>query len=277
MAAFILITVGASGASEPTPEVIPAVIEEPEVDELLLARDLETMGLASSAASLIRKGDNERAIRVLEHYLSSSLSSANERVNQGTRLRTGELPSLRQTSARTKKYAEAHGLSVMAAQAANLNTKLNSGQTADAGAVDRASDAEKKFHAFLDAIDASQLELRNGRPEAIKALWSKRADATLAGGFGGAIEKGPDAIAKRLDWVATQYSNGTHSHERIVADMSGNFGYVVQREQIRFRVPGQEPESTRDFRVSMVFRNEPNGWRLVHRHADAQTTKQASK
>jgi ketosteroid isomerase-like protein len=131
------------------------------------------------------------------------------------------------------------------------------------------------FQAMLAKVDAAQLELQNGRPAPFKALWSHADDITLSGGFGGAIEKGWEQVSRRLDWVGAQYSKGTHTHERIVSNAKGDLGYVVQMEHIRFHVPGQEKESTRDYRVTMVFRREPDGWRIVHRQADAQTTKQA--
>ncbi len=49
----------------------------------------------------------------------------------------------------------------------------------------------------------------------------------------------------------------------------------MQIEHIRFKVPGQTTESKRDYRVTMVFRREAEGWRIVHRQADSQMTKQA--
>jgi ketosteroid isomerase-like protein len=133
----------------------------------------------------------------------------------------------------------------------------------------------KDFMAALSAIDAAQLELQNGRPAAFKALWSHADDITLSGGFGGTIEKGWDQISRRLDWVGTQFSNGTNTIERVSAKASGDLGYVVQLEHIRFKVPGQEKESSRDYRVTMLFRREAEGWRIIHRQADSQMVKQA--
>ena len=128
--------------------------------------------------------------------------------------------------------------------------------------------------AFLATLDAAQLELQNGRPATFKALWSHRDDVTLSGGFGGPIEKGWDAVSRRLDWVGTQFSNGTNRIERIVSNEAGDLGYVVQAEHLRFRVPGQSSESTRDYRVTMIFRREDGQWRLIHRQADSQNVKQ---
>jgi uncharacterized protein (TIGR02246 family) len=134
-----------------------------------------------------------------------------------------------------------------------------------------------EFEKMLATVDAAQLELQNGRPEAFKALWSHADDVTLAGGFGGTIEKGWEQISRRLDWVAAQYSNGTHTHERIAARASGDLAYAVQIEHIRFHIPGQAKESARDYRVTMVFRRESEGWRIVHRQADSQMTKAAPR
>jgi ketosteroid isomerase-like protein len=152
------------------------------------------------------------------------------------------------------------------------------------GGAARADGAEKQephsnaeFEAMLEKVDAAQLELQNGNGAAFKALWSQANDITLSGGFGGTVEKGWDAISHRLDWVASQFSGGTHTHERVVANSSGDLGYVVQLEHLRFKVPGQEKQTTRDYRVTMIFRREADGWRIVHRQADAQMQKQAPK
>ena len=143
--------------------------------------------------------------------------------------------------------------------------------------VEREMAVEDEFQAMMGKVDAAQLELQNGRPGAFKALWSHADDVTLSGGFGGTIEKGWEQISRRLDWVGAQFSKGTHTHERIVAKVSGDLAYVVQIEHIRFHVPGQTQESRLDYRVTMVFRRESEGWRIVHRQADSQMIKQAPK
>jgi SnoaL-like domain len=131
------------------------------------------------------------------------------------------------------------------------------------------------FLAALDAADAAQRELQSGNAAAYKAVWSQSDEATLIGGFGGGIEKGWVRVSQRIDWVASQFSNGTNTIERLVTQSSEDLGYVVQIEHLRFQVPGQTKESTRDYRVTMMFRREATGWRLVHRHADSQMMKQA--
>ena len=133
------------------------------------------------------------------------------------------------------------------------------------------------FLGFLKQVDAAQIELQQGRAEPFKALWSRSSDVTLSGGFGGTVEKGWDAVGKRLDWVGRQFSKGSNRIDRIVAMSDHKLGYVVQLEHIDFKAMETGSPATRDYRVTMIFKLENEGWRIVHRHADSQMTKQAPK
>ncbi len=133
------------------------------------------------------------------------------------------------------------------------------------------------FDETLARVEAAQVELVNGRPEAFKALWSKRDDVTLTGGLGGAIEKGWGSVSLRLDWVSSQYADGRREHEEVVRFMGRDVAYVVQKEIIRFHVPGQTAQVTQELRAVMVFRLESGAWRISHRQADSQTTKQTPR
>ena len=141
----------------------------------------------------------------------------------------------------------------------------------------QAKPSPSDFLAFLDQADAAQLELQNGKPAAYQALWSHADDVTLSGGLGGQIEKGWEAVSKRLDWVGTQFSQGTNRIERTVEHASGDFGYLVQAEHLRYRVPTTGAETTRDYRVTMVFRRESGAWKIVHRQADSNLVKQGGQ
>jgi ketosteroid isomerase-like protein len=140
---------------------------------------------------------------------------------------------------------------------------------------EKTANTQQSFLIALAAADAAQRELQSGNAAAYKAIWSRSDDVTLIGGFGGGVEKGWSKVSQRIDWVASQFSNGTNTIERLVTHSNENIGYVVQIERIRFQVPGQAKESTRDYRVTMLFSREPDGWKLLHRHADSQMMKQA--
>ncbi len=129
--------------------------------------------------------------------------------------------------------------------------------------------ADSEWAAFITKLEAAELEFTQGRPAAFKDLWSHSDDVSICGAFGG-VEAGWDKVASRLDWASSQFSEGTRSREEIRSAVGAEFAYLVQTEHIRFRVPGRTDESTLDLRVTMVFRREVDGWRIVHRQADSQ-------
>jgi len=133
--------------------------------------------------------------------------------------------------------------------------------------------AGSEWVAFIAKLEAAEHEFAQGRPAAFKALWSHSNDASICGAFGG-VESGWDKVASRLDWASSQFSDGTRTREEIRSAVGADFAYIVQTEQIRFRVPGRTEHSTLDLRVTMVFRREADGWRIVHRQADSQKSTQ---
>lgn len=124
--------------------------------------------------------------------------------------------------------------------------------------------------AFLAKIDAAQEPFAKGQPGEFKALWSHTDDVTLIGGHGGVIERGWDSVAARLDWASSHYQQGERSNEIIAAFVDGDVAYLVRKEVIEASIGGEAGRSRQELRVTMVFRRGPHGWRIVHRHADAQ-------
>jgi ketosteroid isomerase-like protein len=137
------------------------------------------------------------------------------------------------------------------------------------GAQDRA-----EFDAFFGKVTKAEQELFRGRPESLKALWTRAPEVTLFGVSGGSGEHGWEQVGSRLDWTNTQYRDGTLTVERIASYVEGNLGYVVQREKVRFNVPGQTQESILEIRATWIFRREQDGWRIIHRHADSLMKRQ---
>ena len=130
------------------------------------------------------------------------------------------------------------------------------------------------FNAFYDKVTKAEAELFRGRPESLKTLWSRDSSVTLFGVSGGSGEHGWEQVGPRLDWTNTQYLDGTLTVERIASHVDGNLGYVVQREKVRFKIPGRTQESTLEIRATWIFRREPDGWRIIHRHADSLMKRQ---
>jgi hypothetical protein len=133
------------------------------------------------------------------------------------------------------------------------------------------------FEGFLGLADKAQLEFQQGRSEAYKALWSHQSDVSLGGGFGGGFELGWNKVATRLDWASSQFANGRNEIKRIASATSGDLASLVQMEHLQFTPPQASAEVERIYRVTMVFRLENGQWRIIHRHADTQISKEAPR
>jgi ketosteroid isomerase-like protein len=132
---------------------------------------------------------------------------------------------------------------------------------------------DPELRSFIATIDAAQEEFAHGRPERFKALWSHTDDVTLSGGLGGIVETGWDKVAARLDWASAHYAEGERSNEVIGGLVADGLAYLVRKEIIQARIGGGG-RSRQELRVTMVFRRGDDGWRIVHRHADSQTSVQ---
>jgi hypothetical protein len=133
---------------------------------------------------------------------------------------------------------------------------------------------DAEWVAFMRELEAAEADFVQGRPERFKSLWSHAADATICGGYGGKIEAGWQNVSARLDWASSKYSDGTRTRQQLGGSVGDKFAYVVQAETLDYRVAGTTKRTSQQLRVTMVFRRGPEGWRIVHRHADAQTQAQ---
>ena len=145
----------------------------------------------------------------------------------------------------------------------------------DARAAEPVASAELEAY-FARYAEAARL-FYDGKPSAVKALWSHREDVTLSGAAGGETAKGWKQVSERLEWASAQFSKGSKSVVPLQMTVSGEFAYVVQYEHIVFASPGQSKQSQRDYRVTTIFRREPEGWRVVHRHADTMLKRETIK
>jgi ketosteroid isomerase-like protein len=124
---------------------------------------------------------------------------------------------------------------------------------------------------FITRLEAAEEEFARGRPADFKALWSHGDEVTLSGGLGGAIEVGWARVAERLDWASSKYADGVRSRQEFGGLVEGDFAYLVQKEVVEARIGGCTERAKQELRVTMVFRRNRDGWRIVHRHADSQT------
>lgn len=110
--------------------------------------------------------------------------------------------------------------------------------------------------------------LINGRPDAWLARCSQRPDASLFGGWGG-HEQGWGELAPRYAWASARYTSGDLTCEELSRVVAGDLACTVHLERIRARLAGSKELVPIALRVTHVYRHEDDGWKLLHRHADA--------
>lgn len=81
---------------------------------------------------------------------------------------------------------------------------------------------------------------------------------------------GWDKVAARLDWASSNYEDGIRSRQEYSGSVEADFAFLVQKEVIEARTGGRAERAKQELRVTMVFRRESDGWRIIHRHADSQ-------
>src|ERR671914_38361 len=120
-------------------------------------------------------------------------------------------------------------------------------------------------------------EFVKGTPEPVKKLWSRREDVTLANPFGPPV-RGWDEVAKAGDRAASQVRDGELVSVEIVAKhVTAELAYVVEIERPKAKIGGSEDITPFALRVTIIFRPEDGGWKIVHRHADPITTPQSAE
>jgi ketosteroid isomerase-like protein len=126
------------------------------------------------------------------------------------------------------------------------------------------------FLVFIDRLDLAQRAFAQGRPDEFKKLWSHTEEVTLVGGHGGRTACGWESVSARLDWASSTYCHADRETEFISGCVSGDFAYLVRNEIIEAQIGSEPVRRKQALRVTMVFRHQADGWRIVHRHADSQ-------
>jgi ketosteroid isomerase-like protein len=128
---------------------------------------------------------------------------------------------------------------------------------------------------FDSAVEGFRQALRLfviGDHEAAMAHFSPRDDVTLANPLG-PPRRGLAAVIEAGAQAAAQLRDGSiRDIEEVSRVRTPDLGYVVQIERAQARLGGSSDISPIALRVTMIFRREDDGWKVVHRHADPITT-----
>ena len=130
---------------------------------------------------------------------------------------------------------------------------------------------------LTNAVSDAIQQFSEGRPQAFQDLWSHRDDVTILGAFGGS-EIGWSVVGPRIAWASSQFEDGSFlGYEPISIVAGSDMAYMVAIERTQAVIGGGGPPVIQELRVTQIFRREEAGWRMVHRHADALTSKAPPK
>jgi ketosteroid isomerase-like protein len=116
-----------------------------------------------------------------------------------------------------------------------------------------------------------------GNPDGFKALYSRREDITLGNPFGG-FARGWDQVVEQLERASSYYRDGEATgFESVARAVGSELAYTVELERAKAKVA--DSSDVREFavRVTSIYRNEEDGWRLIHRHADSRVSRQTAE
>ena len=122
-----------------------------------------------------------------------------------------------------------------------------------------------------DAVEASHRALKaiiRGDVEPFMALYSRADDITIGNPFG-PFSSGHVAARAAAERAAANYTDGSVvAFDRIATHATDTLACVVEVERFEVRLGTAVDRASVALRVTSLYRREPDGWRLVHRHAD---------
>ena len=127
------------------------------------------------------------------------------------------------------------------------------------------------FEEFVERYHRAVAAFIQGDSSPQERIWSRRDDATLANPLGPPA-RGWTEVLDALHRAVAQLRDGeVLAVERISGYSSGDLAYILEIEHERVRLGGSPEPADMSLRVTTVFRREEDGWKLLHRHADAIT------
>ena len=122
----------------------------------------------------------------------------------------------------------------------------------------------EQYHKALDVF------LR-GRPDPMKALFSRADDVVLANPFGPAV-RGWETASAGLDHASSRFSDGELlGFDRLASYVAHDLATIYEVEHGKVSVGGG-PVTDWVLRTTTTFRHEAGTWKVVHRHADPIST-----
>lgn len=126
---------------------------------------------------------------------------------------------------------------------------------------------EKALAELVELTAQAASAIMRGDIDRYVALINHADDYTLMPPNGGETRRGFDRSEQALKALADMFRSGEAQLEVVQSYASGDLAVLVAVERQHGQA-GPLPAQDWSLRVTLVFRLEASGWRLVHRHAD---------
>jgi ketosteroid isomerase-like protein len=130
---------------------------------------------------------------------------------------------------------------------------------------------------LIERYQRGLCDFMKGNAEPVKELFSHKEDVTLANPLGPPAH-GWDEVGATIEHAASHFRDGRLVGVEIVEKhVTPEFAYTLWLEHAEGKVGGREDVVPATLRVTMIYRPEEGGWKVVHRHADPITTPQPAE
>ncbi len=126
---------------------------------------------------------------------------------------------------------------------------------------------EADFDAVVEETEQALAAFVQGDASRMESLFSRGDDVLLANPLGPPV-RGPSAVDEAGNRAAAFLRDGTIEFEEMARHATSDLGYVFHIERVTAKVGDSEEPRRIALRVTMIYRREDVGWRIMHRQAD---------
>lgn len=124
------------------------------------------------------------------------------------------------------------------------------------------------FQHFLQTREAAARAYVNGDSGPLADLSARQEPASFFGPRGSHVV-GAQTVSETYRRDAKTFHSGSKTHFEILhRGVSGDLGYWVGYQHANVYLGEPAKLTPMKLRVTEIFRREPDGWKLIHRHAD---------
>lgn len=123
------------------------------------------------------------------------------------------------------------------------------------------------FDAVVEETEQALAAFVRGDSSPMKALLSRSEDVVLANPLGPPV-RGRSAVDEATDRAVAVLRDGTIEFEEMARFVSSDLGYVFHIERVKAKLGESDEIRPIALRVTMIYRREDDGWKIIHRQAD---------